>query len=69
MSDIYLISVPHSSKFFENTSIVSKLSLNTSNRISKGKNGICKMKCLKLQLKIDFDHLVVYIFLFSYRGR
>ena len=63
MSDIYLISVPHFSKFFEDTSIVSMLSLNTSNHTSKGKNSICKMNYLKLQLKTDFDHLVVYIFL------
>ena len=49
MSDIYLISVLHFSKFFEDTSIVS--TLRTYYSISKGKNSICKMNCLNLQLK------------------
>ena len=58
VSDIYLNSDLHFSKFLEDTSIVS--TLRTYNSISKGKNSICKMNCLKLQLKTDFYHLVVY---------
>ena len=68
MSDIHLFQF-YFSELFEDTSIVSTLSINTAHWISKGKNGICKMNYLKLQLKTDLEKLVVYIFLFSYRGR
>ena len=58
VSDIYLNSVLHFSKFLEDTSILS--TLRTYNSISEGNNSICKLNFLKCQLKTDFDHLVVY---------